>query len=452
MKARILLASVIPMILLSIAGCKQTIPTEPLANPHDPQTAAFSPYGPTSLSLVADTGSVPTLRWKDSSNFITQFVVERRGSAGTFTEVSRVPRSSFQFRDTSASQITDYVYRVSAVADTHRSAPSNEVSAGYRPRITLARSITAAGGFFSLSPDGRQIIAQAGGGGGNPPSTYRLIDASSGQLLQTFRRDSVSASTTCPPLFMPDGKSVLLSYSDATVCLWNVASGGIVSRFTRTGGPFGTIAVQGYVESMDVSPDGNLLAVGIFDLAEVDVWNITSGTIVQRIPVGPIGDASPYAAFSTDGRSLVVLSGGSSTIWNTADWSSRTLPITSEFGNGLMFNSSSTLLGWTYTIGFTVFDLSSGSAWGTANYGGGGTKPGWSAFLPARPYFLVSLAMDDNRISVYRLSDAKQVSTLTCAALAGCFRLTADGRQLFVSNGVSIDVYHVDFGWAEVGP
>ena len=74
-----------------------------------------------------------------------------------------------------------------------------------------------------LSPDGRQALTDAG-------DTLLLWDVDSGRELRALRRDWSSVEQAC---FSPDGSSVLASYKDGALVLWDDPLRSGVSLRTR---------------------------------------------------------------------------------------------------------------------------------------------------------------------------------------------------------------------------
>jgi WD40 repeat protein len=90
--------------------------------------------------------------------------------------------------------------------------------------------------------------------------------------------------------------------------LWQLSRGDEHTAFPAQDGP---------VQSLAISPAGNLMAVGLRD-NKFNVWNIPSKSLVAKIPKEAIS-----MAFLPDGKSLITASHTSVRIWNTESWSER---------------------------------------------------------------------------------------------------------------------------------
>src|SRR5262245_33814011 len=71
--------------------------------------------------------------------------------------------------------------------------------------------------------------------------------------------------------FSADGKS-LVTAAERTLCRWNVATGERISQVQRS-----------YILSMDVSPDGTLVAIGDGDDQAFGIFNLETGKQIERV-------------------------------------------------------------------------------------------------------------------------------------------------------------------------
>ena len=74
---------------------------------------------------------------------------------------------------------------------------------------------------------------------------------------------------------------------------------------------------EGAVQSLALSPNGDLLALGLRE--KVNVWNVRTQSLIKSLPKG-----AAALAFLPDGRTLVSASPSTVRVWNTADWTERT--------------------------------------------------------------------------------------------------------------------------------
>jgi hypothetical protein len=112
--------------------------------------------------------------------------------------------------------------------------------------------------------------------------------------------------------FSPDGRLLASGSLDATIKLWEVASGREVRTLT---GP------TGYVFSVAFSPDGRLLASGSSDTT-IRLWEVATGSLVRTLTGHT--DWVTSVAFSPDGRLLA--SGSADTTITLWEW--QEAPIT----------------------------------------------------------------------------------------------------------------------------
>ena len=161
---------------------------------------------------------------------------------------------------------------------------------------------------ITYSPDGSVIAVGVG-----DPDAYSDADARvtpvlgllSAQSGRVMRRSSPVGPLSC--LVFLAGNSDLVSIGkDAssgqdTLQTWDRRSGSVL-RTQRLGEETGSL------EILCISPDGRLVIAGNNDT--LGVWDAAHRTPLKRL-VYPVGSASPFAVFSSDGRHLAACSCGS---------------------------------------------------------------------------------------------------------------------------------------------
>ena len=155
---------------------------------------------------------------------------------------------------------------------------------------------------IAFSPDG-QIIASSGSG----DRTIKMWEVATGKELHT-----IPTSFVWSLAFSPDGE-VLASGSadggegDGTIRLWEVATGCLLQ------------SLHGHtddVHSVDISPDGMMLASGSYDKT-IKLWNLDAGRCVHTLEGH--SDFVFSVCFSPDGETLVSGSAdGTVKLWDVA--------------------------------------------------------------------------------------------------------------------------------------
>ncbi|MHC4067512.1 MAG: WD40 repeat domain-containing protein, partial [Planctomycetota bacterium] len=169
-----------------------------------------------------------------------------------------------------------------------------------QPIRTLTGHTRAVSG-VAFSPDG-QLIAS-----GNSDDPIRIWDANDGSLILEFPDPDSTGSILA---FTPDSQH-LVATRDFTARLFRVSDGARLRDFTGH---------TSYIRSLDISPNGELLATGGND-TDIKLWRILDGALLHTLTGHTFLVRS--VAFSNDGA--VLMSGSDShndptlRFWNVND-------------------------------------------------------------------------------------------------------------------------------------
>ena len=163
-----------------------------------------------------------------------------------------------------------------------------------------------------FSPDGLSIlvVSERDEGERTGERDMHLWDVASGRELPRYHgyTDSegrVRADDVFPPVFAPDGRTILIVRGDHTVSLQDVATGQMLRSFARHGT---------YVNSAVFASDGKFILTASSDYT-ARLWDTSTGRELRRFE-GHIGEVTS-AIFSPDGRSILTVSkDGTTRLWD----------------------------------------------------------------------------------------------------------------------------------------
>jgi hypothetical protein len=182
-----------------------------------------------------------------------------------------------------------FIRRLSDAAGEGVFSPNNQIFAASSAVVgvnlfnvsdgTLFRNLNYSPDSIAFSPDSQTvaILQQARPVGNLWVSTIKLFRISDGSLLQTF--DSVDGRAG-NLAFSPDGNSVLASSTDATIHIWRVSDGALVTYNQETNSDWPNQQIL----STAYSPDGHYFAYGRFDATVVVAQNPYNGSVPTPTP------------------------------------------------------------------------------------------------------------------------------------------------------------------------
>lgn len=150
-----------------------------------------------------------------------------------------------------------------------------------------------------FSPDGRSIASCSA------DATIRIWDTATGKQLQTLEGHLAGISTIA---WSPDSKTLASGSDDKAIRLWDVSAGKSY--------PKPLLGHSNYIYSLAFSPKGNMLVSGSYDEA-VFLWDVRTARIMRSLPAhsDPVGGVD----FIHDGTLIVSCAGdGLIRIWDTS--------------------------------------------------------------------------------------------------------------------------------------
>jgi WD40 repeat protein len=164
-----------------------------------------------------------------------------------------------------------------------------------KPVISVADNVYA---IYSFSPDSR-YVAESISGKGARGSRIRVVNLATGKQVSAFGRYGAFSLA-----ISPDGTTLAAGHWNV-VTLWNMLTGERVAVLQGFGR---------YVEGLAFSNDGKLLAAGT-DSGSLQIWDVQHQTRLQSLTPAGWGGAVSRPAFSPDGRLVAVGIYGTGTVF-----------------------------------------------------------------------------------------------------------------------------------------
>ncbi len=242
------------------------------------------------------------------------------------------------------------------------SARAEEAARAADENATISRSIALASNAQALlannDTDLALLLALEANRIDSPPSEARSTLAQAVLARSTYRRFVGGQAALTSAAISADARLAAASSTDASVRVWDIATGELVYTLTGHGGD---------VTSADFSPDGRHLVTGAVDFTAI-VWDLATGQQARRL-TGHSGVVN-VAVFTPNGQRVLTGSNdGTVIVW---DWQTGTPLLTfSQHGasvNGLDVAPDGTavlsgsrngrVLYWNLTTGAVIADLS----------------------------------------------------------------------------------------------
>lgn len=139
-------------------------------------------------------------------------------------------------------------------------------------------------------------------------SRVKLVSLSDGSQITTFTGHTEEVRGLS---FSSDGQTLATISADRTALIWSVPSGTLLR----------SIQLPKLPVALDLSPDGELLAVSLWEAQQpstVRVYRTADGEVASEM--GDLALPPLSVRFSPDGQLLIVGVGESIAVWRTSDW------------------------------------------------------------------------------------------------------------------------------------
>lgn len=168
---------------------------------------------------------------------------------------------------------------------------------------------------YSVSRDGETLLVNVGL---EDDCEYILYDIPSNMEIRRFATDTsplneIGCAQHRPFTFLPDGASVLSAASEGPGILWDVTTGEILLRLPD----FPTQAFTGdESKRIAVHPGGQSAITPDDDGTALLQWDLSSGSIIQRIPLNAENEVLYWVALSPDDNTAVTVLPSRINCWN----------------------------------------------------------------------------------------------------------------------------------------
>lgn len=219
----------------------------------------------------------------------------RNGYNKSFSESAR--RNSYELKPSRSPSAPAYSNISTPVASPMPEPPKQAVYAPYKLKMTL-KGHKRGVAMVRVSPDGTMIASCSA------DATMRIWDSATGKHLNTFEGHLAGISALA---WAPDSNTIASGSDDKSIRLWNVHTG--------KAHPYPLVGHHNYIYSIAFSPKGNILVSGSYDEA-VFLWDVRTRRILRSLPAhsDPVGGVD----FIRDGTLIVSCAGdGLIRIWDT---------------------------------------------------------------------------------------------------------------------------------------